>query len=118
MAVGLRGIKRFLTIAANQPGQSNGMIQGRRSWFPACWKRRDGLAGKFGWKDQDPTILSFSGDAYLNEMGVTNRLKPKDVSLQSDYLIRKIRLTRWVWPILTISLNSSAERKFLRATPH
>src|SRR5208282_5566866 len=37
-------------------------------------------AGKFGWKDQDPTILSFSGDAYLNEMGVTNRLKPKDVT--------------------------------------
>jgi CxxC motif-containing protein (DUF1111 family) len=36
--------------------------------------------GKFGWKDQDPTILSFSGDAYLNEMGVTNRLKPKDVT--------------------------------------
>jgi CxxC motif-containing protein (DUF1111 family) len=26
--------------------------------------------GKCGWKDQDPTILSFSGDAYLNEMGV------------------------------------------------
>jgi CxxC motif-containing protein (DUF1111 family) len=36
--------------------------------------------GKFGWKDQDPSILSFSGDAYLNEMGVTNRLKPKDVT--------------------------------------
>jgi CxxC motif-containing protein (DUF1111 family) len=36
--------------------------------------------GKFGWKDQDPTILSFSGDAYLNEMGVTDRLKPKDVT--------------------------------------
>jgi CxxC motif-containing protein (DUF1111 family) len=36
--------------------------------------------GKFGWKDQDPTVLSFSGDAYLNEMGVTNRLKPTDVT--------------------------------------
>jgi CxxC motif-containing protein (DUF1111 family) len=36
--------------------------------------------GKFGWKDQMPTVLSFAGDAYLNEMGVTNRLRPKDVT--------------------------------------
>jgi hypothetical protein len=30
--------------------------------------------GRFGWKDQQPSLLSFSGDAYLNEMGITNRL--------------------------------------------
>jgi len=36
--------------------------------------------GKFGWKDQQPTVLSFVADAYLNEMGVTNRLRPKDVT--------------------------------------
>jgi CxxC motif-containing protein (DUF1111 family) len=36
--------------------------------------------GKFGWKDQQPTVLSFAADAYLNEMGVTNRLRPKDVT--------------------------------------
>src|SRR6266545_3694506 len=28
--------------------------------------------GKFGWKAQVPTLLIFSGDAYLNEMGITN----------------------------------------------
>jgi CxxC motif-containing protein (DUF1111 family) len=28
--------------------------------------------GKFGWKAQVPTLFQFSGDAYLNEMGVTN----------------------------------------------
>jgi CxxC motif-containing protein (DUF1111 family) len=27
--------------------------------------------GKFGWKAQVPTIFQFSGDAYLNEMGIT-----------------------------------------------
>jgi CxxC motif-containing protein (DUF1111 family) len=30
--------------------------------------------GRFGWKDQVPTLLSFSGDAYLNEIGITNFL--------------------------------------------
>ncbi|MBV8519336.1 MAG: hypothetical protein JO197_18230 [Acidobacteria bacterium] len=27
--------------------------------------------GKFGWKAQVPTLFQFSGDAYLNEMGIT-----------------------------------------------
>ena len=30
--------------------------------------------GRFGWKSQVATILTFSGDAALNEMGITNRL--------------------------------------------
>ena len=30
--------------------------------------------GRFGWKNQHASLLSFSGDAYLNEMGITNRL--------------------------------------------
>jgi CxxC motif-containing protein (DUF1111 family) len=29
--------------------------------------------GRFGWKAQHATILSFAADAYLNEMGITNR---------------------------------------------
>jgi CxxC motif-containing protein (DUF1111 family) len=28
---------------------------------------------RFGWKNQHASLLSFSGDAYLNEMGITNR---------------------------------------------
>ena len=28
--------------------------------------------GKFGWKAQVPTLQQFSGDAYLNEMGITS----------------------------------------------
>ncbi len=32
--------------------------------------------GRFGWKAQHATLLSFSGDAYNNEMGITNRLFP------------------------------------------
>ncbi|MEP6912203.1 MAG: di-heme oxidoredictase family protein [bacterium] len=36
--------------------------------------------GRFGWKDQHASLLSFSGDAYLNEMGITNELVPKENS--------------------------------------
>jgi len=30
--------------------------------------------GRFGWKNQHASLLSFAADAYLNEMGITNRL--------------------------------------------
>src|SRR5262244_1504437 len=36
--------------------------------------------GRFGWKDQHASLLSFAGDAYLNEMGITNRLQPNEVT--------------------------------------
>ena len=72
--------RTFLAIAANQPAESNGMIHGEAIQVPILEAPGTTGVGKFGWKDQDPTILSFSGDAYLNEMGVTNRLKPKDVT--------------------------------------
>jgi CxxC motif-containing protein (DUF1111 family) len=34
--------------------------------------------GRFGWKAQQATLLAFSADAYLNEMGITNRFFPKE----------------------------------------
>jgi len=36
--------------------------------------------GRFGWKNQQASLRSFSGDAYLNEMGITNVLVPKENS--------------------------------------
>jgi CxxC motif-containing protein (DUF1111 family) len=40
--------------------------------------------GKFGWKAQVPTLLVFSGDAYLNEMGITNPIFPNENCPQGD----------------------------------
>lgn len=74
------GDQTLLAIAARQPAESDGMIHGEAIQVPILEAPGQKGIGKFGWKDQDPTILSFSGDAYLNEMGVTNRLKPKDVT--------------------------------------
>lgn len=34
--------------------------------------------GKFGWKAPVATLFDFSGDAYLNEMGITNPLFPNE----------------------------------------
>lgn len=36
------------------------------------------LVGRFGWKAQQATLLAFAGDAYNNEMGITNRLFPTE----------------------------------------
>jgi CxxC motif-containing protein (DUF1111 family) len=40
--------------------------------------------GRFGWKAQQATLLSFAGDAYLNEMGVTSRLFPAENAPNGD----------------------------------
>jgi len=37
--------------------------------------------GKFGWKDQHASLLSFASDAYVNEMGITNPLNPTEATL-------------------------------------
>ncbi len=34
--------------------------------------------GRFGWKDQHASLFSFAGDAYFNEMGITNELFPDE----------------------------------------
>jgi CxxC motif-containing protein (DUF1111 family) len=40
--------------------------------------------GKFGWKAQVPNLFQFSGDAYLNEMGITNPQFPDENCPQGD----------------------------------
>jgi CxxC motif-containing protein (DUF1111 family) len=40
--------------------------------------------GKFGWKAQNPTLFQFSGDAYVNEMGITNPQFPDEQCPQGD----------------------------------
>jgi CxxC motif-containing protein (DUF1111 family) len=40
--------------------------------------------GKFGWKAQVPSLAHFSGDAYLNEMGITSPFFPNENCPQGD----------------------------------
>lgn len=40
--------------------------------------------GRFGWKNQNATLLTFAADAYLNEMGITNRVFPVENAPNGD----------------------------------
>jgi CxxC motif-containing protein (DUF1111 family) len=42
------------------------------------------MAGRFGWKAQQATVLGFAADAYRNEMGVTNRYFPTEDAPNGD----------------------------------
>ena len=70
----------LLAIGAQQPGVSQGRIHGEVIQVPVLEAPGQTRVGRFGWKDQHSSLLSFIGDAYLNEMGVTNRLRPKDAT--------------------------------------
>jgi len=70
----------LLDIAARQRASSGGRIHGEAIEVPIFEAPGQTRIGRFGWKDQHGSLLSFIGDAYLNEMGVTNRLRPKDTT--------------------------------------
>lgn len=71
-------------IARNQPIQSGGLITGRAILVPVL--EADGAlrVGRFGWKAQHASLLSFSADAYLNEMGITSPLQPNENTANGD----------------------------------
>jgi CxxC motif-containing protein (DUF1111 family) len=68
----------LMAISQAQPTQSGGLIQGEVIQVPILEAPGQTRAGRFGWKNQHGSLLSFIADAYLNEMGVTSRLKPVD----------------------------------------
>jgi CxxC motif-containing protein (DUF1111 family) len=72
--------KTLIAIADRQPELSDGRIHGEVVQAPIFEAPGQTRVGRFGWKDQHSSLLSFIGDAYLNEMGITNRLRPNDVT--------------------------------------
>ena len=70
----------LMAIAQEQPVLSNGRIHGEVVEAPIFEAPGQTRVGRFGWKDQHSSLLSFIADAYLNEMGITNRLRPTDVT--------------------------------------
>jgi CxxC motif-containing protein (DUF1111 family) len=68
----------FVEAIANDTLQNNVAAQpsGQRGTLTAVPVTEAGNAlriGRFGWKAQQASLLSFAGDAYLNEMGITNQ---------------------------------------------
>jgi CxxC motif-containing protein (DUF1111 family) len=64
----------LVAIANSQPGQSGGRIAGTFIQVPVLEAPGNSRGGRFGWKNQNSSLLSFSADAYLNEQGITNNL--------------------------------------------
>src|ERR1700736_1729205 len=56
----------LLAIAARQPEISEGRIHGEAIEVPVLEATGESRIGRFGWKDQHSSLLSFIGDAYLN----------------------------------------------------
>jgi len=65
-------------IANSQPRQTGGQIAGQFIQVPLAEAPGQSRGGRFGWKNQQASLLSFSADAYVNEQGVTSRLQPTD----------------------------------------
>jgi CxxC motif-containing protein (DUF1111 family) len=67
-------------ISRNQCKKDHGKICGLIVYVPIVESPGQSRVGRFGWKDQHASLLSFAGDAYLNEMGITNPLFPDEVT--------------------------------------
>src|SRR5262247_2194868 len=60
---------------------SNGQPAAQRGTFiqvPVGEAGNQVRGARFGWKNQHASLLSFSADAYLNEMGITSPLQPTE----------------------------------------
>ncbi len=66
-------------LAAQQSALTKGKVHGEFIQVPVL---EAGVlrGGRFGWKNQHASLLSFSSDAYLNEQGISNRLNPTDTT--------------------------------------
>lgn len=70
----------LIAIAEKQTELTEGKVHGEVVQAPIFESVGQTRVGRFGWKDQHGSLLSFIADAYLNEMGITNRLRPKDIT--------------------------------------
>jgi CxxC motif-containing protein (DUF1111 family) len=60
----------LINISNGQPAQFRGSIAN----VPLVEVTGATRVGRFGWKCQQASLLSFAGDAYVNEMGITNNV--------------------------------------------
>lgn len=75
------GDQTLLNLASTQCSSTRGAICGEAVRVAVLEANGALAVGRFGWKDQHASLLSFSSDAYLNEMGISNRLPPNNVDV-------------------------------------
>jgi CxxC motif-containing protein (DUF1111 family) len=72
--------RTLIELARAQCSSTRGRICGQVAMVPIVEAPGATGAGRFGWKDQHASLVSFSGDAYLNEMGITSRHFPDEIT--------------------------------------
>jgi len=65
-------------IAAEQALMTSHRIEGEVVMVPVSEAGNALRVGRFGWKNQQASLVSFSADAYVNEMGITSPLQPTE----------------------------------------
>jgi CxxC motif-containing protein (DUF1111 family) len=70
----------LVAIANQERNESGGRINPLVIQVPVFESPGKTRVARFGWKNQMASLLSFSSDAYLNEMGISNPLNPTDVT--------------------------------------
>jgi CxxC motif-containing protein (DUF1111 family) len=68
----------LLALARSQQEESKGRIAGVAVMVPIVEAGNILRVGRFGWKSQHASVVSFSADAYVNEEGITNRYFPSE----------------------------------------
>jgi mono/diheme cytochrome c family protein len=70
----------LIELAKDECKSTHGKVCGVVIYVPIVEAPGQSGVGRFGWKDQHASLLSFSADAYLNEMGITTALFPDEVT--------------------------------------
>jgi CxxC motif-containing protein (DUF1111 family) len=68
------GTPTLVALAAAQPSAMRGQMIN----VPIFEQPGATRTGRFGWKNQQASLVSFSADAYVNEMGITSPLQPDE----------------------------------------
>ena len=72
----------LLAIRSKQPEA----MRGTAIMVPVLEAGSKARIGRFGWKGQHASLVSFSADAYLNEMGITTPLFPEENTSNGRYV--------------------------------
>jgi CxxC motif-containing protein (DUF1111 family) len=74
----------FSDLSRLQVFLSGGRISGQVIRVPVNEAANTLRVGRFGWKNQNSSLVSFAADAYLNEMGITSPLQPTENSSMGE----------------------------------
>jgi LSD1 subclass zinc finger protein len=102
----------LVAIRNNQPPGFQGTI----IQVPVVEANNELRVGRFGWKNQHASLVSFSGDAYLNEMGITNPFDGNGGTAENNSLGRSVAAFDTVADPEDDGADVVAFANFMRAT--